>query len=233
LEEIVEGCWQALHLLVTGEAHVWEILARSLLVSGASVALGCAIGMPVGVVVGLYDFPGRRLAAALLNLGVALPPVVVGLFVYLVLSRSGPLGFLHLLFTPSAMIIAQTILAGPVIGALTFAAIAGVDPAVRLTASSLGATARQATLAQLGEARFAMGAAVITGFGAVISEVGAVMMVGGNIAGSTRVMTTAILLETGKGSFSLAIALGIVLLLTSLAINLLLSFLQMGRGRPR
>ena len=166
-------------------------------------------------------------------MGVGLPPVVVGLFVYLALSRSGPLGFMSLLFSPSAMIIAQTILAAPVIGALTFSAVAGADPAVRLTAHSLGATGRQATFAQLAEARFAMGAAVVSGFGAVISEVGAVMIVGGNIAGYTRVMTTAIVLETGKGDFALAIALGIVLLLTSLVVNLGLSFLQIARSEPR
>ena len=233
MHDILHGCLDAFHLLLTGEGQVWEILARSLVVSGLSVLLGCAIGMPIGILVGLHRFPGRRLVASLLNAGVGLPPVVVGLFVYLLLSRSGPLGFMRLLFTPSAMIIAQTILAAPVIGALTFSAIAGTDPAVRLTARSLGATAQQATLTQLAEARFAMGAAVIAGFGAVISEVGAVMIVGGNIAGYTRVMTTAIVLETGKGDFSLAIALGIVLLFTSLIVNLGLSYLQMGPGRRR
>ena len=233
MQDILRGCLDAFHLLLSGDREVWEILARSLLVSGISVLLGCALGMPIGVVVGLRQFPGRRLVASLLNAGVGLPPVVVGLFVYLVLSRSGPLGFMKLLFTPSAMIIAQTILAAPVIGALTFSAVAGSDPAVRLTAFSLGATGRQATLAQIAEARFAMGAAVISGFGAVISEVGAVMIVGGNIAGYTRVMTTAIVLETGKGDFTLAIALGFVLLLTSVVINLGLSYLQMGPGRRR
>jgi len=229
----VQGSLDAFRLLVSGDQHVWEILGRSLVVSGVSVVLGSAIGMPIGILVGLRRFPGRRLAASLLNMGVGLPPVVVGLFVYLVLSRSGPLGFMDLLFTPSAMIIAQTILAAPVTGALTFSAVAGADPAARMTAYSLGATDRQATLALLGEARFAMGAAVISGFGAVISEVGAVMIVGGNIAGYTRVMTTAIVLETGRGDFALAIALGIVLLLTSLAVNLGLSFLQMGREHAR
>lgn len=233
MHDLLDGLRQAAWLLWTGEGAVWRILARTLLVSGTSVVLGCVLGLPVGVVVGLYPFPGRRIAASILNLGMALPPVVVGLLVYLLLSRSGPLGFLRLLYTPWAMVLAQTILAAPVIGALTFSAIAGVEPAVRLTARSLGATSRQATVAQLVEARYTIGAAVMSGFGAVVSEVGAVLMVGGNIAGSTRVMTTAILLETGKGDFPLAIALGIVLLVMSLLVNIALSFLQMGRGRAQ
>jgi len=209
---------------------VWATVARSLYVSGLSVAIGCLIGLPVGAAVGLGRFPGRRLAAAVLNAGMGLPPVVVGLFVYLLLSRSGPLGFMRLLYTPSAMVAAQTILAAPVVAALTFSSLAGLDPAARLTALSLGATNRQATLALLAEARFGIGAAVTAGFGAVISEVGAVMMVGGNIAGSTRVMTTAIMLETGKGDFQLAIALGIILLLLALIVNVGLGYLQMAGG---
>jgi tungstate transport system permease protein len=229
LQDIFYGFFEAFRLLLTGEQQIWEILGRSLLVSGLSVLIGCLVGIPLGAVIGLRRFPGRRVIASLLNLGMGLPPVVVGLFVYLLLSRSGPLGFLHLLFSVQAMIIAQTFLAAPVIGALTFSALAGLDPEVRLTARALGATERQATWLQLRETRHAIGAAIIAGFGAVISEVGAVMMVGGNIAGSTRVMTTAILLETGKGNFTLAIALGIVLLFISLIINLALSYLQMGK----
>ncbi len=221
---------QALRLLITGEGDVWGIVARSFFVSGVSVGVGCVVGIPVGVAVALHRFPGRRLLASLLNLGMALPPVVVGLLVYLLLSRSGPLGFLRLLYTPSAMIVAQAILATPVVAALTFSAVAGLDPAVRLTALSLGATRRRATATMLAEAKMGIGAAVLAGFGAVISEVGAVMMVGGNIAHYTRVMTTAIMLETGKGDFQLAVALGIILLLAALLVNLLFSYLQMGRG---
>jgi tungstate transport system permease protein len=223
--DIAAAFGQALHLLATGE--VWQIVARSLFVSGISVAIGCLLGIPVGAAVGLRRFRGRRLAVAGLNLGLGLPPVVVGLFVYLLLSRSGPLGFMHLLYTPSAMIVAQTILAAPVIGALTFSSLAGLDPAARLTALSLGAAPRQVTCTLLTEARYGLGAAVIAGFGAVISEVGAVMMVGGNIAGATRVMTTAIMLETGKGDFQLAIALGLVLLSIALLVNVGLGYLQM------
>ena len=227
MSDIAAAFGQAIHLLATGEAAVWQIVARSLFVSGLSVAIGCLIGIPIGAAVGLRRFRGRRLAVAGLNLGLGLPPVVVGLFVYLLLSRSGPLGFMRLLYTPSAMIVAQTILAAPVIGALTFSSLAGLDPVARLTALSLGATSRQATLTLLTEARYGLGAAVIAGFGAVISEVGAVMMVGGNIAGATRVMTTAIMLETGKGDFQLAIALGLILLAIALLVNVGLGYLQM------
>jgi tungstate transport system permease protein len=227
--DIAAAFGQAIHLLLTGEGDVWPIVGRSLFVSGVSVAIGGLLGIPVGAAVGLRRFPGRRLVVASLNLGMGLPPVVVGLFVYLILSRSGPLGFMRLLYTPSAMIVAQTILAAPVIAALTFSSLAGLDPAARLTAFSLGANGRQATLTLLTEARYGIGAAVIAGFGAVISEVGAVMMVGGNIAGATRVMTTAIMLETGKGDFQLAIALGLILLAIAFLVNIGLGYLQMER----
>lgn len=229
MQDILSGFAQAARLLVSGDAQVWSIVALSLFVSGISTVIGCAIGIPVGAAVGLRRFAGRRLAITTLNVGMALPPVVVGLLVYLFLSRRGPLGFLALLFTPTAMVIAQTILAAPLVAALTVAAVNGVDPAVRLTALSLGATDRQAARRVLAEARFALAAAVVAGFGAVISEVGAVMIVGGNIAGHTRVMTTAIMLETSKGDFALAIALGIILLLVAFAVNLGLSYLQQGR----
>jgi ABC-type tungstate transport system substrate-binding protein len=219
----------AVHLLVTGEDYVWEIAARSLFVSGLSTLLAAVVGIPLGSLVGLKRFPGKRLVVTLLNMGMALPPVVVGLFVYLLLSVSGPLGFLRLLYTPWAMILAQTVLAGPMIAALTVSAVMSANPAIRQTALSLGATSWQATLTLLVESRFAMGAALVAGFGAVISEVGAVMMVGGNIAHSTRVMTTAIMLETGKGDFQLAIALGLLLLLLAFVVNLGLHALQHGR----
>lgn len=229
MREVWAGLIQAIELLVTGDPEVWEIIARSLMISGLSVILGCIIGIPTGTVVGLRRFLGRRLVITILNMGMALPPVVVGLLVYLILSRSGPLGFLRLLFTPSAMVIAQTILAAPLIAALTVSAVTSIDPAVRWTALSLGADRLQVVLTILKEARFAIGAAVIAGFGAVISEVGSVMIVGGNIAGYTRVMTTAIVLETGKGDFQLAIALGIILLLLAFLVNFGLSYLQQGR----
>jgi tungstate transport system permease protein len=229
VHDIGQGIGQAARLLATGEQGVWAVILRSLLVSGASTVLGCALGIPVGAAVGLRRFAGKRAAVAALNLGMSLPPVVVGLFVYLLLSRSGPLGFMRLLFSVPAMVVAQTILAAPLIAALTVAAVESADRRARTVALSLGASELRATLTLLGEARFAMGAAVIAGFGAVISEVGAVMMVGGNIAGHTRVMTTAIVLETGKGNFDLAIALGIILLLIAFVVNFALGFLQRWR----
>jgi tungstate transport system permease protein len=228
MSEIAAGLARAAHLLLTGEGHVWEIVGRSLLVSGVSAVLACAIGIPLGALVALRVFPGRRLVIIILNAGMALPPVVVGLFVYLLLSHSGPLGFLRLLYTSSAMIVAQTVLATPLCAALTVSALVSLDPAVRKTAESLGAAGAQVTLLLLHESRFALGAAVIASFGAVLSEVGAVMMVGGNIAGSTRVMTTAIMLETSKGDFDVAIALSIILLLLAFAVNLGLGYLQHG-----
>ena len=229
MHDVIQGFEQAVRLLATGQQDVWGIIARSLLVSGLSTVLGCAIGIPVGAAVGLRRFRGKRGAVAAVNVGMSLPPVVVGLVVYLLLSRSGPLGFLGLLYSMPAMITAQTILAAPLIAALTVAAVESVDRRARMVALSLGASQVRATMTLLGEARFAMGAAVIAGFGAVISEVGAVMIVGGNIAGHTRVMTTAIVLETGKGDFDVAIALGIILLLIAFVVNFGLGFLQRWR----
>ena len=229
MHDVIQGFEQAVRLLATGQQDVWGIIARSLLVSGLSTVLGCAIGIPVGAAVGLRRFRGKRGAVAAVNVGMSLPPVVVGLVVYLLLSRSGPLGFLGLLYSMPAMITAQTILAAPLIAALTVAAVESVDRRARMVALSLGASQVRATMTALGEARFAMGAAVIAGFGAVISEVGAVMIVGGNIAGHTRVMTTAIVLETGKGDFDVAIALGIILLLIAFVVNFGLGFLQRWR----
>ena len=229
MQDITHGFEHAWRLLITNEQDVWGIILRSLLVSGLSTTFGCIIGIPTGAAVGLRRFRGKRGVVAAVNVGMSLPPVVVGLVVYLLLSYSGPLGFMRLLFSVPAMVIAQTILAAPMIGALTLAAVESVDRRARTVALSLGASPLQATLAMLSEARFAMGAAVIAGFGGVISEVGAVMMVGGNIAGQTRVMTTAIVLETSKGDFDVAIALGIILLAIALIVNLGLGFLQRGR----
>jgi tungstate transport system permease protein len=180
--------------------------------------LSTIVGIPLGSWLGLTEFRGRRFVMALLYTGMGFPPVVIGLFVYLLLSRSGPLGFLGWLFTPRAMVVAQTIIAFPLVAGFTMAAVMGVDPHLRQQLLSLGATRRQATLTILSEARVGVVVSVIAGFGAIISEVGAVMLVGGNIEGRTRVLTTAIVLETRKGNFELALALGLVLLsLTFLA----------------
>jgi tungstate transport system permease protein len=211
-----------------------QIILLSLLVSGAALGISVMIGVPLGMWIGLKRFIGRRLTAALLYTGMGFPPVVVGLFVYLLLSRTGPLGKLAVdwipsLFTPGAMVIAQTIIAFPLVAGFTMAAVMAVDPLLRMQVLSLGATQRQAALAVLREARTGVIVSIIAGFGSIISEVGAVMLVGGNIEGKTRVMTTAIVLETRQGNFELALALGLVLLAISFVANLALMFLQ-GKG---
>lgn len=208
-----------------------EIVGLSLRVSGVALVLSTLVGIPSGLLLGLARFWGRRIAVALVYTGMAFPPVVIGLFVYLMLSRSGPLGRLHWplipdLFTPEAMIVAQVIIAFPLVAGFTMAAVAGVDPALRLQVQSLGASQWQTTWATLEEARGGVIAAVVAGFGGIISEVGAVMMVGGNIEHRTRVLTTAIVLETNKGNFDLAISLGVILLGLAFFANLVIVRLQ-------
>jgi tungstate transport system permease protein len=208
-----------------------EIIFLSLRVSGQALLISVLIGIPLGVVLGLNRFFARRLVIALLYTGMGFPPVVVGLFVYLMLSRSGPLGSLHLdfipsLFTPQAMVLAQTIIAFPLVAGFTMAAVMGVDPRLRQQVMSLGATRQQAALTILSEARVGVIVAIVAGFGGIISEVGAVMLVGGNIAGKTRVLTTSIVLGTRQGDFQLAIALGLVLLGITFVINSLMLALQ-------
>ena len=205
--------------------EIIEIVVLSLKVSGLALFFSALVGLPVGVLVGLYRFPVRRLVIALLYTGMGFPPVVIGLFVYLLLSRNGVIGQLNLpfipsLFTPEAMVIAQTIIAFPLVAGLTSAAVMGVSPQLRLQVLSLGATKTQTALTILREARVGVIAAIVAGFGSIISEVGAVMLVGGNIEGSTRVMTTAIVLETRKGNFDLAIALGLILIGITFVTNL-------------
>lgn len=204
-----------------------DIILLSLQVSGIALLLSTMIGVPLGIWMGLNRFKLRRLLTAVLYTGMGFPPVVIGLFVYILLSRNGMLGSLNLdivpeLFTPGAMIVAQTIIAFPLVAGFTMAAVIGVDPQLRSQVLSLGATKTQAAYAVMREARVGVIAAVVAGFGSIISEVGAVMLVGGNIEGRTRVMTTAIVLETRKGNFDLALSLGIILLgitfLTNLAI---------------
>jgi tungstate transport system permease protein len=194
-----------------------EVVGLSLRVSGTALLFSALVGIPLGVFLGMNRFGGRRLVIALLYTGMGFPPVVVGLFVYLMLSRNGPLGQLDwpvipALFTPGAMILAQTIISFPLIAGFTMAAVMGVDPNLRQQVRALGATRWQTAVAGLSEARVGVVVSIIAGFGAIISEVGAVMMVGGNIENRTRVLTTAIVLETQKGNFDLAIALGAVLL---------------------
>jgi tungstate transport system permease protein len=218
-------------LIVTRDAALFEIVALSLSVSGTALLFSTLIGVPLGSALGLSRFAGRRLVIALLYTGMGFPPVVIGLFVYLMLSRSGPLGtlnspFIPALFTPGAMVVAQSIISFPLVAGFTMAAVMGVDPQLRQQVRALGATRWQTTLAVLMEARVGVIVAVIAGFGSIISEVGAVMMVGGNIEGRTRVLTTAIVLETSKGNFDLAMAIGIVLLGLAFLANVAMLTLQ-------
>jgi tungstate transport system permease protein len=211
-----------------------EIVQLSLRVTGTALLISTLLGVPAGALIGLTRFRGRRLVAVLFYTGMGFPPVVIGLFVYLLLSRSGPLGQLDLsivpkLFTPAAMILAQTIIAFPLVAGFTMAAVMGVDPQLRQQVISLGATRRQAAATILTEARLGVIVAIIAGFGSIISEVGAVMLVGGNIQGRTRVLTTAIVLDTRQGSFGLALALGGVLLGLVFIANLIMLRLQ-GKG---
>lgn len=208
-----------------------EIILLSLQVSGIALLFSTIIGIPLGAIMGLNRFKGRKLVIALLYTGMGFPPVVVGLFVYILLSRSGWLGslnwsFIPSLFTVGAMIIAQTIISFPLVAGFTMAAVMGVDPNLRQQVSSLGATTRQAVWTVLMEAKVGVMVSIIAGFGGIISEVGAVMLVGGNIEGKTRVLTTAIVLETRKGNFDLALALGGVLLLLSFIANVAMLRLQ-------
>ncbi len=222
---------EAFRLVTSGDLYVWDVILRSLQISGLALLVAVIIGLPIGVGVGLSRFRFRQPVMAIMNTGLALPPVVVGLAVFLMLSRTGPLGSLELLYTPTAMILAQAIIAGPYVAAVTMAATDSVPSDVRLQARALGASHWQAILLQLREVRASLVAAVAAGFGAIISEVGAVMIVGGNILGETRVMTTAIVLETRRGNFGVAIAMGIVLLMLALYINVVL--LLLGRRSLR
>jgi tungstate transport system permease protein len=223
---LTEAFGKAISLVLHLDRELLGIIALSLKVSGTALVFATLIGLPVSALLGFRKFPLRSLVISILNTFMGLPPVVVGLFVYLLLSRSGPLGFMSLLYTPSAMIIAQTILAFPIVASMSHAAIMGVDPVIGTAARTLGATPFQVTLTVLNEARYGIMAAIIAGLGRVMAEVGAILIVGGNIAGFTRVMTTTIALETDKGNFELALALGIILLLISLVINGLLHIVQ-------
>jgi len=211
------------------DSELWSIVWLSLRVSGTALLVSSLVGIPLGAWLGLAQFRGKRLVVALVHTGMALPPVVVGLVVYLLLSRSGPLAVLGWLFTPQAMILAQTVLALPWIIGITMSAVAAVPTELVLQVRSLGASPWQVRRTLLREARQGVVLAVAAAFGRSISEVGAVLMVGGNIQGQTRVLTTAIVLETGKGQFALALALGAWLLGLALLANLVIVRAQ---GRP-
>lgn len=211
-------------------ADLFAIVGLSVFVSGSAVLISAAIGLPIGVWAGLSEFRGKPILKALLHTAMALPPVVVGLVLYLLLSRSGPLGFLGWLFTPRAMILAQVILALPFVVGITMTAVGAVRPELIQQIRGLGASSRQTRRTVLREARGGVLLAVAAAFGRSISEVGAVMIVGGNLQGHTRVLTTAIVLETGQAAFGFALALGAILLALALAANLLM--LRWHVGRP-
>lgn len=228
---MLQSLSQAIRLIAAGDAALAEIVALSLRVTGTALLFSTVLGIPLGVFLGLKRFVARRLVIALLYTGMGFPPVVVGLFVYMLLSRSGPLGGLGwpvipALFTPAAMVVAQAVIALPMVAGFTMAAVMGVDPGLRQQVQSLGATSWQTGLTILLEARLGVMTAVVAGFGSIISEVGAVMMVGGNIEHSTRVLTTAIVLETNKGNFTLAMALGLILLGLTFVANVAMLRLQ-------
>ncbi len=229
MELIWDGIKQALWLLVSGDREVLGITFLSLQVSAVATALSLLVGIPLGTLIALTRFPGRALVVSLINTGMGLPPVVVGLFVSIFLWRSGPLGFLDLLYTPTAIVIAQLVIAAPIVTGLTLAAVQQIQPAFRLQILALGASRVQLLWVLLREARLPLLAAVMAGFGGVISEVGASMMVGGNIRGQTRVLTTATVLETGKGNFDVAIALSLLLLVITFFVNWALTWIQQRR----
>jgi tungstate transport system permease protein len=224
-----QGVLEAFRLLLAGDPEVWQITWLSLQVSAGATTLSLLIGIPLGALLALGRFPGRGLVVSLVNTGMGLPPVVVGLFVTILLWRNGALGFLELLYTPSAMVMGQMVIAAPIVTGLTLAAVQQVPRTFQLQMLGLGASRGQMLWVLLKEARLPMLAAVMAGFGGVISEVGASMMLGGNIRGSTRVLTTATVLETGKGNFDIAIALSVILLLITFLVNWALSFIQQRR----
>lgn len=229
MNDLSQGVIQAFQLIFSFDPNLYEVIGLSLSIAGVSLFFSALMGIPMGAILGLAHFPGRRLVMAVLYTGMGFPPVVIGLFVYLLFSRSGPLGQLGWLFTPRAMSVAQMIISFPLVAGFTMAAVMSVNPNLRQQLRALGATHWQATIAILMEARLGVIVSLAAGFGAVISEVGAVMLTGGNIAGKTRTLTSAIILETQKGNFDLAIALGIILLILSFLTNLAMTRLQ-GRG---
>lgn len=232
MDLIWEGLKEALRLLLTLDPEVRAIVWLSLQVSGLATFLSTLLGVGLGATVALTRFPGRRVVISLVNTGMGLPPVVVGLFVSLLLWRNGPLGAFELLYTPSAMVVAQCVIATPIVMGFSIAALQALPPALRLQIQSLGASRLQTLWLLLREARLPLLAAVMAGFGGVISEVGASIMVGGNIKGQTRVLTTATVMETGKGNFEVAIALSLLLLALTFGVNLALTWIQQ-RERPR
>ena len=231
MDVVLDGLRRALSLLVHLDPEVLGITALSLQISATATLVSLVLGISAGVAVALARFPGKRFVVSLVNTGMGLPPVVVGLFVSILLWRSGPLGGLGLLYTPTAIVVAQAIIATPIVMGITVSAVQSLPPALHVQILALGATRTQWLWLLVKEARLPLMAAVMAGFGGVISEVGASIMVGGNIKGSTRVLTTATVMEVGRGNFEVAIALSFILLAASLGVNYLLTLIQQ-RERP-
>lgn len=232
MDVLLEGFVQAVQLLLGGDAATWVITGLTLRISLTATVIAAIVGVPLGAAVALTSFRGRRVVLAAANTGMGLPPVVVGLFVTVLLWRSGPLGAFGLLYTPTAMIIAQAVIATPIVVALVAAAVQQVDPDFLVQMQGLGATRARALAALFGEARLPLLAAAMAAFGAVVSEVGAAQMVGGNLAGETRVLTTAAVLATSRGEFALAIAFGLILLMIAFAVNLVLTLVGQRQAVP-
>lgn len=226
MDLILEGIKKAFWLLITFDSEVMKITLLSLQVSGTATLISLLIGVSTGTTIALSQFPGKRFVVSLVNTGMGLPPVVVGLFVTIFLWRNGPLGFLGILYTPTAMILAQAVIATPIVMGITVAAMQHLPQKLRLQILALGATRFQMVWILVKEAKLPLLAGVMAGFGGVISEVGASIMVGGNIKGYSRVLTTATVTETSRGNFDIAIALGIILLLLAYFINLILTTIQ-------
>jgi len=231
VDVLVAGVRQAVGLLLGGDREIVTVLWLSLQVSGTATLIALLLGIPAGAVLALTRFPGRTLVVSVVNTGMGLPPVVVGLFVTILLWRSGPFGDWEVLYTPAAIVLAQAVIASPIVTGITLAAVQNVPAKFRLQLIALGASRRQMLGVVLREARLPMLAAVMAGFGGVISEIGASMMVGGNIRGQTRTLTTAMVLETGKGNFDVAIALSVLLLALVFGINWALTTIQQRHAR--
>ena len=231
MDLIWDGLREAFRILGTGDRDVWGTSLRSLFISGTATAVALVIGIATGAGLAFRRFPGRNLAVALVNTGMGLPPVVVGLIVAILLWRSGPLGQLQLIYTPAAMVVAQTVLAAPVVTGFTVAALSSLPPRLRPQLYALGASRWQTLWLVMQEARLPLLAAIMAGFGHAVSEVGASLMVGGNLSGETRVLTTAVVLDVQRGEFDSAIALSIILLVLIFLVNAVLTSVQQ-RGRP-
>ena len=230
MDYLVKAFYAAYNLIYTFDPEVFFIVWTSLKISLSAIFLATAFGVPLGLLIALKGFTGKELLLLILNTMMAVPTVVIGIFLYVLLSRQGPLGGLGLLYTPVGIILGEFLLALPIVVNLTYSAICGMDPRISLTCRSLGASTSQEAWMVLKEARHAVMAAIVAAFGRVIGEVGVAMIIGGNIKDFTRTMTTAIALETSKGEFELGLAMGIILLIVALLVNIMFRFLQKERG---